>query len=547
MVKHVISLKDLTLGNLLGKGGFGVVYQGKWQHSDVAIKQILNTSNLTPHDIKSFEEEAAMMSHLRHPNIVTFYGVCLEPKHYSMVVEFMVKGTLYDVLHKAPSLPWSKRIQIALDICRGLLFLHSHNPPIVHRDMKSVNVLMDEKLNAKISDFGMAKIRRLTMDMPHGVEGTYAYMAPEILLNGHPGTQESDVYALGVILWEIATRKDPHCEIKSILHKIKLGKRDPIPDETPPIFRSMIERCWAQDRKDRPQVREVYDVLSQLNERDDANSNANADELKVIPYHHLKILEEMGCGSFGVVRKANWMDCDVAYKELKQELLGSLTKRHLEDFKLEAKRHSNLKHSQIVTLYGVVLEEKHYGLILEWMVRGSLFRVLHQLEETLPWKIRLQIAKDICDAVLYLHSQKPPIIHRDIKSANVLLDRSYRAKLCDFGLARIKTVSVSTLKKQKGTMLYLAPEMLNGGSASEASDIYAMGLVFWELASGCMPYEDVENEFQLKKKIQDGVHDPIPRDTPPRFAALIGRCWAQRTQDRPSASFLTMEMDNILR
>jgi len=134
----IIPYKDLTIdkNTQLGAGGFGAVYQGTWQGTTVAIKQLL-IPNMTEKSLKAFKQEATVMAKLRHPNILPLYGVCTKPGHYCMVMKYMPNGSLYGFLHSVKQFIWLQRWQIAIGIGRGLLQLHSKN--ILHKDLTSHN------------------------------------------------------------------------------------------------------------------------------------------------------------------------------------------------------------------------------------------------------------------------------------------------------------------------------------------------------------------------------------------------------------------------
>ena len=261
----------------LGEGGFGVVYQGQWQRVTVAAKK-LKATNLSPQALASFQEEGQRHGLLRHPNIVMLFGVCVEPGHYSMVMEFMSGGSLYGFLHSSQDIPWSLRKSIAENISSGLYYLHDHQ--IIHRDLKSLNVLLDDRGQAKLADFGLAALKSETQSTTTTAAkptGTVRWMAPELFKRGGKCTESSDIYALGWVLWEIAARKIPFEDEQQandavIMDWIKEGERDSIPADTPPQYAALLSRCWQQRAEDRPaNIKQITDDLSALTIREPAN------------------------------------------------------------------------------------------------------------------------------------------------------------------------------------------------------------------------------------------------------------------------------------
>ncbi|MES2217099.1 MAG: protein kinase [Pseudomonadota bacterium] len=260
---YQIPFNDLTIGKELGRGGFGIVYQGTWRYNPVAIKQLL--SKPSNDAIAEFTAEAQIMARLRSPNIVQFYGYFLGNPQYGIVMEYMSKGSLYHVLHSRENLSWETRYKILCDMARGLAFLHAED--ILHRDLKSLNVLLDEHMRAKLSDFGLAKIKtemRTTSSNEKSV-GTIAWMAPELFQRKATCTKKSDIYSLGFTFWEVASRKIPFAEAANpavIPTWIERGEREEIPLDCPPKLASLIKRCWEQDAKKRPSAEEVVQSLT---------------------------------------------------------------------------------------------------------------------------------------------------------------------------------------------------------------------------------------------------------------------------------------------
>lgn len=258
----IISWGDLVLGKELGKGSFGVVSKALWlKTTDVAVKKLLKA--LTQDLLEEFKKETEVHMHLRHPNVIMLYGICLAPPHFGMVLEFMANGSLDQVLQRPGECSLSTRLTFALEMVSGLLYLHSKN--IVHRDLKSLNVLIDEHMHAKIADFGLAKIRHSTETLTVGPMGTPCWMAPELFDEG-ACDKTTDIYATGIIFWEIAARKKPY-EGKTLAQLIKdlmNGKREKIPAETPQKFAALITRCWAQRAEERPTIENVVQNMQDI-------------------------------------------------------------------------------------------------------------------------------------------------------------------------------------------------------------------------------------------------------------------------------------------
>ncbi|XP_047337669.1 probable receptor-like protein kinase At1g80640 [Impatiens glandulifera] len=193
--------------NILGVGGFGCVYKADLGNNLlVAVKKLDSTGS--PDAIREFETEVSLLSKMHHPNIISLLGYSIKGETRLIVYELMQNGSLDTQLHgqsRGSALSWNHRLKIALDIARGLEYLHEHcSPSVIHRDLKSSNILLDANFNAKLSDFGLA----LTDGTQNHVKlsGTLGYVAPEYLLDGKL-TDKSDVYAFGVVLLELLLGK----------------------------------------------------------------------------------------------------------------------------------------------------------------------------------------------------------------------------------------------------------------------------------------------------------------------------------------------------
>ncbi|KAK8280233.1 hypothetical protein V6Z12_D09G162300 [Gossypium hirsutum] len=263
-----IPWSDLILKERIGAGSFGTVHHAEWNGSDVAVK-ILMEQDLNAERFKEFLREVAIMKCLRHPNIVLFMGAVTQPPNLSIVTEYLSRGSLYRLLHKPgvrEMLDERRRLSMAYDVANGMNYLHRRSPPIVHRDLKSPNLLVDKKYTVKVCDFGLSRLKANTFLSAKSAAGTPEWMAPEVLRD-EPSNEKSDIYSFGVILWELATLQQPWCNLNppQVVAAVGFkGQRLEIPHDLNPQVAAIIEDCWANEPWKRPSFSNIMDQLKSL-------------------------------------------------------------------------------------------------------------------------------------------------------------------------------------------------------------------------------------------------------------------------------------------
>ncbi|KAJ8532761.1 hypothetical protein K7X08_015650 [Anisodus acutangulus] len=264
----VIPWEDLVLKERIGAGSFGTVHHADWNGSDVAVK-ILTEQDFHPVRFNEFLQEVAIMKRLRHPNIVLFMGAVTQRPNLSIVTEYLSRGSLYRFLHKtgvSEVLDERRRLSMAYDVAKGMNYLHKRNPPIVHRDLKSPNLLVDKKYTVKVCDFGLSRLKANTFLSSKSAAGTPEWMAPEVLRD-EPSNEKSDVYSFGVVLWELATLQQPWGNLNAAQVVAAVGfkgKRLEIPHDLNPQVASIIESCWVKEPWKRPSFCAIMEMLRPL-------------------------------------------------------------------------------------------------------------------------------------------------------------------------------------------------------------------------------------------------------------------------------------------
>lgn len=271
-----IDYADLEIMEEIGAGFYGKVSKAIWQEgTPVAVKHLKVASadgkidELTKH---RFRLEMEMLMALRHPNIVLFLGVCIHPPNFLLICEYLPRGSLYDVLHKCPVgkvLSHKGRLQMSMDVACGMNYLHKQaREPILHRDLKSTNLLVTEDFHVKVSDFGLARVkdstsfRRTPLDI--------SIQAPEVLRSKGQRyihyTEKSDVFSYGLLLWEIFCHAIPFegVDPQHIAAKVLSKTRPEVPPSLPLSLRGLMTRCWDEDPQVRPAFQEIVRELRVL-------------------------------------------------------------------------------------------------------------------------------------------------------------------------------------------------------------------------------------------------------------------------------------------
>jgi tRNA A-37 threonylcarbamoyl transferase component Bud32 len=260
-----LDVKQIKLGQRIGKGSFGEVYLGTYLGTEVAVKK-LPANKLSTQFMQEFAREAALMRGLRHPNVVQFLGATMDEPDICIVTEYMAKGSLYHLLHDPKvAISWEMVRKIALDAAKGMAYLHMRSPAIIHRDLKSHNLLVDENWKVKVCDFGLSKI---AVDQQNTMTacGTPCWTAPEILRNARY-TTKADVFSYGIVLWELVTRDEPFAGMPAFQVIFAVGNKSarlPLPQVCPPELIKLIVSCWQEDPSLRPPFSDIIIYLERL-------------------------------------------------------------------------------------------------------------------------------------------------------------------------------------------------------------------------------------------------------------------------------------------
>jgi hypothetical protein len=266
----LIRYRDLKMETVVGAGSFARVYKGKWNHTLVAIKELTGVHTLmasleaernsrvsdedTQNDegiqklVNEFRSEVLVMSRLHHPNVLLLVGACSEFPNLCIVTEYLPNGSLYDALHKkntSDSITLKQQMRWLLETASGMAYLHEQG--LMHRDLKSLNVLLDDLNRAKLCDFGLAKMMGdAQRTMTSGV-GSLLWMSPELMLG--------ELYSWGILAWEIMSPEEdlfPGLSTYEVSRKIVAGHRPKVNPAWSYCVCQLMQQCWSGEKEDRP-------------------------------------------------------------------------------------------------------------------------------------------------------------------------------------------------------------------------------------------------------------------------------------------------------
>ncbi|OWM78711.1 probable serine/threonine-protein kinase SIS8 [Punica granatum] len=246
-----------------------------------------------------------------------------------------------------------------------------------------------------------------------------------------------------------------------------------------------------------------------------------------IDFSELTVGTRVGIGFFGEVFRGVWNGTDVAIKVLLEQ---DLTAENMEDFCNEISILSRLRHPNVILFLGACTKPPRLSLVTEYMEMGSLYYLIHLSgqKKKLSWKRRLKMLRDICRGLMCIHRMN--IVHRDLKSANCLMNKHWTVKICDFGLSRIMTNSPMKDSSSAGTPEWMAPELIRNEPFTHKCDIFSLGVIMWEFCTLSRPWDGVPPEKVVYLVANEGSRLDIPEGP---LGRLIADCWAE-PQERPS-------------
>jgi serine/threonine protein kinase/ABC-type proline/glycine betaine transport system substrate-binding protein len=566
---YIITFEDLEIIHQIGEGSYGDVLAGRWKHTKVAIKRL--RGQLSDEQMRAFGSEVGTMVELHHPNCVMLMGFCLQPP--VLVMEFLGRGSLHQVLHVDKTIfDWTMQIHVLVDCARGMNFLHTHDPVVMHRDLKSPNVLVNDNWRCKIADFGLAQLKMTGAKdkEDHGMDaiGSLLWCAPEVL-NNNPAMAPADVYAFAVMMFEVLYCELPfvNSELMSVPLKVCNGER-PSSRKTPRAQTAMgehfqtvtelMEKCWDADPNARPDFTTVLTTLESTAENlmgkhsweqcvvYPANVKRSKEDapktiIDCLQEGDLELGFKIGEGAYGVVFEGIYLNKKVAVKQL---FVDGVQDDVREEFHAEVNIMRAMEHPCLVKLLGVMEKMPKLLLVTELMLKGSLWDYYHREKRPSPharhMALVLEQSIDMADGMEYLHEKK--ILHRDLKSQNIWLDENLKCKIGDFGMSRLNTNKTMTLC---GSPLWCSPEILRSERYSFPADVFSFAIILWEAFHWAEPYTELTVMEIIIAVTQRNERPDISPMVPGPVEELIKNSWHAQPETRPLMGYALSKLQQF--
>ncbi|XP_035841348.1 uncharacterized protein LOC110927036 isoform X2 [Helianthus annuus] len=575
--------------NFVGGGGFGKVYKGNLQDSDrenTIVAKRLDTR--LGQGEQQFWNELQILLEYKHENIIGLVGYCDEDEEKIIVYQYAPRGSLDMYLNNA-SLTWVERLNICIDVASALDFLHGgvgKQAKVIHRDIKTANILLNNDGKAKLADFGLSLISPITQKTYYVLDnvcGTLGYLDPHYKTTRFL-TIESDIYSFGVVLFEILCGRSTYSTRKHqgkflsgfIKNKFKEGKQDElvfeqIREQIDPksltIFQRIAYQCLHHEREKRPTTKKVLVELKKALEfQNMASTMTKLNHLHITlediitatnSFHNDNIIGHHGFGTtyIGQLSRSGTLLKIAARRFDSKHGEGDLK------FLKEISMLSDLKHTNLVSIIGFSDEKDEKVIITKYEGNGSLGQYLNI--SNLTWTQRLRICVGVARALSYLHYDEGrdyTIIHGNVNSDAILLDENWEAKLSSFEFSIKHLVCYKDhvwLCEHTSTMGYMDPAIEKTGGVTHESDVYSFGVVLFETLCGRKAYVESEADRFLtplakyhyeNKTMHDIIHPDLVIDPQSliKYSAVAYSCLNEDRACRPGMNHIVGELEKAL-
>jgi serine/threonine-protein kinase len=576
----------LTLLKPIARGGMGEVFLAtaggiEGAERPCVVKIIRREHAEDPSFLARFFDEARIQAQLDHPGVVRVLEASTDPSGKPFVVAEYVEGrNLAEVRTRSSQLHatigWAEAVAVGVALSDALLHVHERTDAngealgIVHRDLSPQNVMVSYSGDVKLIDFGTARGENRRCHTVSGVVlAKPGYVAPEVA-NNQPGGVPADLYALGVILWElVAGRRFLTGEASAHVAAVATGRRNPPPIaelvKAPTELDTVLARLTAPRIEDRfASAREasaelvrilkkapslgngergvrarIAQVMERLYPAEPARSRADLGRLialarnvepepdamapapsplpaavdeSLFPGTRYRILREVGRGAMGVVYEAHHVDLGrvVALKVLPKNLCHSPDSETR--FRREARSIARLRHNNLVQIHDFGVASDGRPFYAMELLEGETLEQYLGRERGMDWREATRIGVELCLALEAAHGAG--LVHRDIKPGNVFITRDGKIKLLDFGVVLVAPEEAPADPESlrlTGTLEYMAPEQAAGEAVDERADVYALGAVLYELVTGRLPLVAPTAMALIDRKLRSVPESPRER------------------------------------
>ena len=443
----------------IGKGGMATVYRGVQRslNRPVAIKVLSAELSDNPSIIKRFKRESLIIAQLNHPNIIHVIDKGTTSSGRPVfIMEFVEGQTLSEIIADGV-LTFNRKIDLLIQICKGLGYAHKLD--VIHRDIKPANILIDGEGNARLLDFGIASFFK---DKQSGddklVMGTESYMAPEQMRGITETSELSDIYSLGVVIYELISGQLPIKPVRPLSVLVP---------EVPEELNTLIMQCLAEHKEDRPStVEDVKNTILRVmqGQHIGQDQQKRASEGLAAIQNRFGLLDVIRDDKHGAV---------YLYEERSSNNLLVIKKKVGRASGLkEAKILSQLKHPNITNILGTSNKQHVFIIVMEYVAGGTL---QDRLIEPMSTGFFLPMACQICEGLAFAHRNR--VVHGNLRPSNILLTSNLQPRLSDFGLDE------HYLADQDQNNWYRPDNEKN----SELLDIYSLGAIFFHAFTGTPP------------------------------------------------------------